>query len=341
VRLEKMKIMLDGRIKDMKSVWYDSSKNQVSYIDQRALPFDFIIYRASTLRENTTAIMDMVVRGAPAIGISGAWALCQAKKNGEDLEEAAELIRDTRPTARDLFYAIEKVLEAEKNGKDIKKFCCKLEEDIISRCRRIGENGEKLIHEGCSILTHCNAGALATVDWGTAIAPMRMAFYAGKKFMVYVDETRPRLQGSRLTAWELGMEGIAHMVIADNAAGYLMSRGKIDLVITGADRITSKGYVANKIGTYEKAVLARVNEIPFYVAAPRSTFDFSIEQGLEIPIEIRDESEITFLGEQRVAAEGSPAYNPAFDVTPPEYITGFITEQGILDVGEIEMMREG
>ncbi len=327
--------------RDMKSLWYEADKNQICYIDQRALPFDFHIYVATTLEDNAFAIKNMVVRGAPAIGISGAWALYQAKMNGIDLKTAAEVIMGTRPTARDLFYAVEKVLEAEKNGRNICEFCRELEREIISRCRRIGEHGEKLITEGCGILTHCNAGALATVDWGTALAPMRMAHNAGKKFMVYVDETRPRMQGARLTAWELGMEGIMHTVIADNAAGFLMSRGKIDLVITGADRITSKGYVANKIGTYEKAVLARVNGIPFYVAAPRSTFDFSIEHGDDIPIEIRDEAEITFLGEQRVAAEGSSAYNPAFDVTPPEYITGFITEKGILEVGGIDIMREG
>ena len=336
-----MKIVRNGRIVHMKSVWYEVEKNRVCYIDQRALPFEFIIYRASTLEENAYAIKDMVVRGAPAIGVSGAWALCQAKLNGVNLLDAAEMIRATRPTARDLFHAVDRVIEAEKNGEDILDFCRRFEEDIISKCRRIGEYGEKLIRDGYSVLTHCNAGALATVDWGTALAPMRMAHYAGKKFMVYVDETRPRLQGSRLTAWELGMEGIAHTVIADNAAGFLMNRGRIDLVITGADRITAKGWVANKIGTYEKAVLARENIIPFYVAAPRSTFDFSIGDGDEIPIEVRDESEITFMGERRVAAEGSPAYNPAFDVTPPDYISGFITEKGILEAGEIDIMRGG
>ena len=336
-----MKIMQDGRIVDMKSVWYEADTNNICYIDQRALPFDFNIYRTTTLDENAYAIKNMVVRGAPAIGVSGAWALCQAKMNGENLSEAAEVIKATRPTARDLFFAIERVVEAESNGKDIYNFCRQFEKDIISRCKRIGEKGEKLILDGYNILTHCNAGALATVDWGTALAPMRMAHYAGKNFKVYVDETRPRLQGARLTAWELGNEGITHTVIADNAAGYLMRKGKIDLVITGADRITAKGYVANKIGTYEKAVLAKENGIPFYVAAPRSTFDFSIEHGDEIPIEIRDESEVTFLGDQRVAAKNSPAFNPAFDVTPPEYVTGFITEKGILDVGGIDLMREG
>jgi len=335
-----MKIKRDGKIVNMKSVWYEADTNKICYIDQRALPFEIKLYHASTLDENAYAIKDMVVRGAPAIGVSGAWALCQAKTDGLNLEEAAEVIKATRPTARDLFYAVEKVLEAEKNGRDIYRTCSELEKDIISRCRRIGEYGEKLILDGSGILTHCNAGALATVDWGTALAPMRMAHYAGKRFKVYVDETRPRLQGSRLTAWELGMEGITHTVIADNAAGYLMSQGKIDLVITGADRISSKGYVANKIGTYEKAVLARVNKIPFYVAAPASTFDFYIKNGDEIPIEIRDESELTFLGDQRVAAMGSPAYNPAFDVTPPEYIKKFITEKGILDVDEIDIMNE-
>jgi len=335
-----MRVMIDSNETDMKSLWYDCENNKVCYIDQRMLPFQFQIYRVGSLEENLHAIRDMVVRGAPAIGIASAWALYQAVVSGRGVEETAQMIKGTRPTARDLFHAVDTLIGAYKEEKDPYQCCLKLENEIVGRCKKIGIVGEPLIEDGANLLTHCNAGALATVDWGTALAPMRMAHRKGKRFHVYVDETRPRLQGSRLTAWELGMEGIRHTVIADNAAGHLLYRGEIDLVITGADRITAKGFVANKIGTYEKAVLAKENGVPFYVAAPVSTFDFSIREGNEIPIEMRDPSEVTHLEGKRMAAEGSPAINPAFDVTPPAYVTGFITETGILEVGEIERMKK-
>ncbi len=331
-----MKVIMNGKTEDMRCLWYDKDENQVCYIDQRLLPSKINILKASTLEENAFAIKNMVVRGAPAIGIAGAWALYQALQNGEDLDESLKVLRGTRPTARDLFHYLKKVAEAVHSQKDLYRFCMSLEDDLMERCRKIGENGESLITEASNILTHCNAGVLATLDWGTALAPMRMAKRNGKNFHVYVDETRPLLQGSRLTAWELGMEDIPHTIIADSAAGYFMAEGLIDLVITGADRITAKGYAANKIGTYSKAVVAKENEIPFYIAAPKSTFDLSINDGSEIPIEMRDGIEITHLEGRRIAARGSNIANPAFDVTPPKYITGFITEVGVLKTDEIE-----
>ena len=335
-----MRMLIDGKEKDLRSLWYDGEKNLVCYIDQRLLPFQVEIFRASSLEDNLYAIREMVVRGAPAIGIASAWMLYQAVDSGGEVEECGEMIKGTRPTARDLSYAVDTLTGAYKDGKDLYQCCLRFENDIVGRCKRIGIAGEPLIEDGTNLLTHCNAGALATVDWGTALAPMRMAHRNGKRFHVFVDETRPRLQGSRLTAWELGMEGIPHTVIADNAAGHLLYRREIDLVITGADRITAKGFVANKIGTYEKAVLAKENGIPFYVAAPVSTFDFTIQEGDEIPIEMRNADEVTHLDGKRVAAEASQAINPSFDVTPPGCVTGFITERGILGVGEIDEIKE-
>ena len=330
-----MKVIMNGNQEEMRCLWYDHEENRVCYIDQRLLPSRIEVFKASTLEENIFAIKNMVVRGAPAIGIAGAWALYQALQNGRDVQESVKRLRETRPTARDLFHYLEKVAEAARSKEDLDRYCKDLEDDLVERCRKIGKSGESLITEGANVLTHCNAGALATLDWGTALAPMRMANRNGKNFHVYVDETRPWLQGSRLTAWELGMEGIPHTIIADSAAGYFMARGTIDLVITGADRITARGYAANKIGTYSKAVVAKENGIPFYVAAPHSTFDLSIDDGSEIPIEMRDGTEITHLDGKRIAAEGSQAANPAFDVTPPDYITGFITEAGVLEVCDI------
>jgi methylthioribose-1-phosphate isomerase len=207
-------------------------------------------------------------------------------------------------------------------------------DSIVEMCYRIGENGSGLIKEGYRILTHCNAGALATVDFGTALAPIRVAHRAGKKLFVYVDETRPRLQGAKLTAWELVNEGIDHAVISDNAAGHYM-KNDVDIVIVGADRIARNGDFANKIGTYTKAVLAKENGVPFYVAAPVSTFDTKIRGGAQITIEERSEDEVLFVDGCRVAPNGSRALNPAFDVTPAKYVTGFITEKGVFKPGRL------
>jgi S-methyl-5-thioribose-1-phosphate isomerase len=213
-------------------------------------------------------------------------------------------------------------------------------DDIVEMCRKIGENGAKLIKDGYRILTHCNAGALATVDFGTALAPMRVAHRQGKSIFVYVDETRPRLQGAKLTAWELGNEGIDYAIISDNAAGHFM-KSSVDLVIVGADRIAKNGDFANKIGTYSKAVLAKENWVPFYVAAPISTFDPKIKTGKEIVIEERSEDEVLQVGNCRIAPKDSRALNPAFDVTPARYVKGFITDKGILRPGEFSELRSG
>ncbi len=332
-----MKIKIGDFHKDMRAVWFED--NVVKLIDQRKLPLKFEIFEAVTAEEVAYSIKEMVVRGAPAIGITAAYGMAQAAMQGRDINEVFEILRKTRPTAHDLFFALKMMKEEIENGGDPLKSAENYAEDIIGRCEKIGENGERLIKDGYRILTHCNAGALAVGDWGTATAPIRRAYRNGKKIFVWVDETRPRLQGARLTAWEMVQEGIEHAVIADNAAGYFMQKGEVDMIIVGADRITANGDVANKIGTYEKAVVAHENEIPFYVAAPISTFDFTLESGDRIPIEERREEEVRFCRECQIAPAESHARNPAFDVTPAKYITGIITELGVIKPEEVERLR--
>jgi len=310
---------------DKKALWFE--KNKIVFIDQRKLPYKIEYFTAKTVEECAFAIKDMVVRGAPAIGAAAVYGMVLGKEN---LERTAEILRKTRPTAYDLFYAIDYMLNEIKEGKDPLDSANRYVNDIIDRCHRIGINGEKLIKEGMKILTHCNAGALATVDWGTALAPFYVAHRKGKKFFVYADETRPRCQGL-LTDWELEQEGIDHAVIADNAAGYFMRKGEIDMVITGADRIASNGDFANKIGTYEKAVVAHENNIPFYVAAPISTFDKTIKGGEEIEIEERSREELSIINNHKIMPDWTRVCNPAFDVTPKEYVTGYITEEKIME----------
>ena len=300
---------------EMRSLWWDEECRCLKLIDQRRLPFQLKIFDAESIEDVSYAIKKMVVRGAPAIGCAAAYGMVLA----DDKEKAARILRRTRPTAHDLFYAIDYMLENEGSLEAAHSYV----DSTIEKCRKIGEAGEKLIAQGSRILTHCNAGALATVDWGTALAPIRMA--KDRDIFVWVDETRPRLQGL-LTSWELKQEGIKHALIADNAAGYFMSMGEVDMVIVGADRIASNYDVANKIGTYEKAVLAKENGIPFYVAAPASTFDEGISDGRKIKIEERDAEEVTKIFDY-VPDE---VRNPAFDVTPAKYITGIITENGII-----------
>lgn len=309
--------------KEYRALWFED--NRVKFIDQRMLPYKFEIYTAKTVDDVAFAIKDMVVRGAPSIGAAACYGMVLGEKK---LNETAEELRRTRPTAYDLFYAIDYMINEIKSGKKALNAADKYVEDIVERCRRIGENGEKLIKSGMRILTHCNAGALATVDYGTALAPIRLAHRNGKQIFVYADETRPRCQGL-LTSWELENEGIEHAVIADNAAGYFMRNGDIDMVIVGADRIAKNGDFANKIGTYEKAVLAKENNIPFYVAAPVSTFDKNIEDGSKIVIEERNRNELTRINDHNVMPEWVQVKNPAFDVTPTQYVTGYITENGI------------
>jgi len=310
--------------KEYRALWFE--KDSVKFIDQRKLPYKFEIYTAKNVDDVAFAIKDMVVRGAPAIGAAAAYGLVLGKNN---LNETAKQLRQTRPTAHDLFYAIDHMVCEMNKGKDALDTANKYVEDIIERCKRIGENGEKLIKSDMKILTHCNAGALATVDYGTALAPLRLAHKNGKKIFVYADETRPRLQGL-LTSWELKQEGIKHAVITDNAAGYFMKNGEIDMAIVGADRIAKNGDFANKIGTYEKAVLAHENGIPFYVAAPVSTFDKNIDDGSKIIIEERSRSELVEINGKTIMPDWTIVKNPAFDVTPAKYVTGYITEEGVI-----------
>lgn len=332
-----MKVNIDGELKHLFAVWYEN--DVVKLIDQRKLPEKIEVFEAKNSDDIAYAIKDMVVRGAPAIGVTAAFGLAMAKKNEEDMEEAVKKIGMTRPTAFDLFKAINYM---KANNFDLGA-ARRYSTEISGRSKKIGEFGNELIGNGSRILTHCNAGALAVVDWGTALAPMRIAHNQGKNIFVFVDETRPRLQGAKLTAWELGQEGIDHAIIADNAAGFYMRRKEVDLVIVGADRITANGDFANKIGTYEKAVLAHENKIPFYVAAPGSTFDFSISNGDGIPIEERGEEEVLIVNGKSLGPAASHARNPAFDVTPNKYVTAFITEYGIFrpeDLGRMKSLMD-
>ncbi|MCI0496830.1 MAG: S-methyl-5-thioribose-1-phosphate isomerase [Thermoplasmata archaeon] len=312
--------------------WHDGA---TILLDQRLLPHETRYVTITTVAGMATAIRDMVVRGAPAIGVAAAYGMAIAHSNGDDILAARSALEASRPTAKDLFTAVDRVAAAWKVGGNVLDEAHAFAADTEAACRRIGEFGAELIPEGARVLTHCNAGALATVYWGTALSPIRVAHLMGKMPFVFVDETRPRNQGSRLTSWELMEEGIDHAIIADNAAGHFMARGGIDLVITGADRIAMNGDSANKIGTYEKAVLARENGIPFYVAAPSSTFDPSAPTGGDIPIEERGEEEVLWCGGSRMAPEGARARNPAFDVTPARYIRAFITERGVLKPSEV------
>jgi S-methyl-5-thioribose-1-phosphate isomerase len=309
--------------KDYQALWQEG--HIVQFIDQRKLPYSLEIYSARTVDDIVYAIKEMVVRGAPAIGAAAAYGMALGQN---DPEKTATLLRATRPTAYDLFHAIEYMIQKidlEENAFDAAASYAKT---IITRCKKIGENGEKLITDSMRILTHCNAGALATIDYGTALAPLRFAHQNRKKIFVYADETRPRFQGL-LTAWELYHEGILYALIADNAAGYYMRKKDIDLVIVGADRIAKNGDFANKIGTYEKAVIAKENDIPFYVAAPASTFDPNIRDGSHIIIEERARQEMTEIAGKSIMPDWITVKNPAFDITPQKYVTGYITESGI------------
>jgi S-methyl-5-thioribose-1-phosphate isomerase len=309
--------------KDYKAIWREA--DQIRFIDQRHLPFTFDIYTAKTVDDVAYAIKDMIVRGAPAIGAAAAYGMAL---NNHDPRRAAQILEATRPTAHDLFYAVRYMTHALNKGEDAFIAADQYVDELLRRCQKIGQNGAELITDGTRILTHCNAGALATVDHGTALAVLREAHHKGTKMFVYADETRPRLQGL-LTSWELFHEGIPFSLIADNAAGYYMQQGDIDIVIVGADRIAKNGDIANKIGTYEKAVLAHHNEIPFYVAAPENTYDPSILSGTQIPIEERFGNELKEAHTCQLMPDWVPVKNPAFDVTPHHLISGYITENGI------------
>jgi methylthioribose-1-phosphate isomerase len=333
-----MKISVEGRPQEMRALWYDAGK--VIMIDQRLLPNTFKLVKFTKCSEVAASIKDMTVRGAPAIGVAAAYGMLLATKDGTKIDDAARMLKATRPTAHDLFFAVDSMLEAIRSGNDPEEAARSYADAIVEKCRKIGEYGEPLIKDGAIVMTHCNAGALATVDYGTALAPMRVAWNKGKKMFVYVSETRPRLQGMKLTAYELLNEGIPHAIIPDGASGHFMRKG-VDIIIVGADRIAANGDFANKIGTYEKAVLAKELGIPFYTAAPISTFDFSIENGTQIPIEDRSEDEVTMIDNHRIAPEGCRALNPSFDMTPNRYVTGIITEIGVIkpnEVGKVKRM---
>ncbi|MGM9992012.1 MAG: S-methyl-5-thioribose-1-phosphate isomerase [Candidatus Bruticola sp.] len=323
-------------------IWCD---DHAELIDQTLLPTEEVWISCSTPEKIAWAIETMKVRGAPAIGVSAAYGLALAALNNDQLSEAelktklaeaAKLIGATRPTAVNLFWAIKEMEKVWTNLKEpaeivlaLVKRAKEIAQEDEDMCRTIGKHGASLVPPNARILTHCNAGALATADYGTALGVIRAAFEDGKVNMVWADETRPFLQGARLTAWELHKDNIPVRLICDNMAGHFMQRGQIDMAVVGADRITANGDVANKIGTYSVAVLCKEHNIPFYVAAPYSTIDLNLHNGKDIPIEERRAEELTFIGSKRIAPEGIEVSNPAFDVTPAQLITAIITERGV------------
>src|SRR5579862_5808750 len=299
-------------------------------LDQRRLPREERWVEARTYQEVADAIRTMVVRGAPLIGVVAAFGMALAAKQGEDLESAAETLRTTRPTAVNLSWAVQRILSFAREHPDPREIAHEAEriaDEDAGMSRQLAELGGALLMDG-GVLTHCNAGALAMVDYGSAVGVIRSAWEHGKRINVFVDETRPFLQGARLTAWELQRLGIPMTLITDNMAGHMMSRGKVQAVVTGADRIAANGDTANKIGTYSLAILAKEHGIPFYVAAPVSTIDLGCPDGVHIPIEQRSPDEVTHFAGQRIAPDGVDAAHPAFDVTPARYITAIVTNAG-------------
>jgi len=337
----------------------DWKEDAVVMIDQRKLPASEVYVTCKTAQDVAKAIKTMVIRGAPAIGVAAAMGLAlgmrRSKATGTkqfttEFQRSCELMAATRPTAVNLFWAIERMkhafAEAAQDGRSVDEIRQRLvleaqrihDEDVES-CRAMGAHGATLVPDAARILTHCNAGALATAGYGTALGVIRAAAEQGKRVAVMADETRPFLQGARLTAWELVKDGIDTTVITDNMAGAMMRLGNVDLVVVGADRIAANGDVANKIGTYAVAVLAREHDIPFYVAAPRSTIDLNTPDGNGIPIEERNAREVTHVGAFRLTPEGAHVRNPAFDVTPAKYVTAIITERGIARPPYSESLR--
>jgi len=348
---------------DFRTIWlHPDDPSIVQIIDQRRLPHEFHVHDLRTWKDGVTAIKEMYVRGAPLIGATAAWSLYLAALRSAspvaEVHEAAEQLLSSRPTAVNLHWAIERIMRlvardssdanlARTIRADAEAIC----DEDIEICLGIGRSGLALLEEisarkggeAVNVLTHCNAGALATINWGTATAPMYLAHQAGMNIHVWVDETRPRNQGSQLTAWELAENGVPHTLIVDNAGGHLMQHSQVDIVITGTDRTTRSGDVANKIGTYLKALAAFDNGVPFYVALPSTTIDWSISNGInDIPIEERDPSEVSEIagmlddapGTIRTTAHTTPVSNYAFDVTPARLVTGLITERGVCAASE-------
>ena len=351
-------------------IWFNAQRKMVQIIDQRQLPHEMVVVTLDTVADVVTAIKEMYVRGAPLIGVTAAYGIYLAARRSVDakdpagyLADASQRIKAARPTAVNLRWAVDRVLAAVEDQKTVESKIATaltgaqaIEAAEAENCRRIGLHGLQLIEtlgnqKGCgtlNILTHCNAGWLACVAHGTATAPLYAAFDKGIDIHVWVDETRPRNQGAALTTWELAAHGVPHTLIVDNAGGHLMQRGKVDLCLVGTDRTTSLGDVANKIGTYLKALAARENHIPFYVALPSSTFDWNLKDGIrEIPIEERDADEIRYIEglakdtptRVLICPENSAAANYAFDVTPAELVTAFITERGICKATEADIRR--
>ena len=320
-------------------------KGTVILIDQRKLPEEEVYIECTDYTQVAQAIEDMAIRGAPAIGVAAAFGVTLGvmKVEGDkDLEHEFDRIltrlEKTRPTARNLFWALERMREVFQNNKNLSLLDLKqrlleealrIEQEDVETNKRIGFWGRELIQDGQSILTHCNAGALATAGYGTALGVVRAAIEEGKKIRIFADETRPFLQGARLTCWELDKDGIPVVLITDNMAGYLMQKGMISTVITGADRIARNGDTANKIGTYSLAILAKEHSLPFYVAAPLNTIDFDLADGRAIPIEERNPEEVRKIGDHYICPPNVDVQNPAFDVTPARFITAIITEKGI------------
>jgi len=309
-------------------------------LDQRLLPREEVWIECRTSSEVAEAIRTMVVRGAPAIGVSAAFGLAMAAQRGDDLHVAGEELREARPTAVNLAWAIDRMLRVHAEGTgDLTLEAQNILTEDVAANRRMGEYGAQLLGAQTTVLTHCNAGALATGGYGTALGVIRAAVEAGKRVAVFADETRPYLQGARLTAWELQRDGIDVTLITDSMSGHFFQQGKFDAVIVGADRIAANGDAANKIGTYTVAVLANAHGVPFYVAAPVSTIDPHCPTGAEIPIEERSALEVTDIGGTRMAPEGIQVRHPAFDVTPARLITAIITERGVMRAPYGEAIR--
>lgn len=330
---------------ELQPVWWEAGT--VCLIDQTRLPRSTLTLRCTTVEEVAEAIRQMVVRGAPSIGVTAAYGMALAAQRSpatersallHDLANAKQILDASRPTAVNLAWATQRLIETLSNHPSNEVTTLQaaaiteaeqLHAENLAMCHAIGEHGAALLQDGARVLTHCNAGGLATAGYGTALAPIRTAHGQGKQLHVFVDETRPFLQGARLTAWELQAAGVPQTLITDSMAGYFMGRGAIDCIIVGADRIVRNGDVANKIGTYSLAVLARAHNLPFYVAAPSSTIDPALADGSAIPIEERAPDEVTQLAGQSIAPDGVVAAHPAFDVTPHELVTAYITERGV------------
>ena len=311
-----------------RTLWFEDGV--LHLLDQRRLPARAEIVAVRSARATADAIREMVVRGAPAIGCAAAYGMALAARAGEDFETARQALLESRPTAVNLRWAVERLSRVQpRTFEALKAEADRVLAEDLAACKAIGRNGAALVPDGKGILTHCNAGGLATAGYGTALGVVRAALEAGKKCAVFADETRPWLQGARLTAWELLQDGIPVTLLPDVAAASLLGSGRIGCVVVGADRIARNGDTANKVGTYPLALAAQAAEVPFFVAAPTSTVDLRAGSGREIPIEQRSPSEVTHLAGARVAAEGVEVFNPAFDVTPARYIAAIVTERGV------------